>query len=66
MKKYIVDEEWLKSVLVKASTYEALAAGGVNKWEWCEESIQSCLDEFGCSTIEEVVEKEILPYCEEI
>lgn len=63
-RKYLVDGEWLKEVLIKASIYEALEAGGVDNWSGYDFSIHTTLDELGYETVEETVEKEILPFLE--
>ena len=62
MKQYIISEDKLKELLKKSSIFNVMEANDIVY----SDILKDALDEFGYNTIEEVIEKEILPYCEEI
>ena len=46
MKKYIVPENRLKSLIANEITLRALEVGGVDNWSWYGQSIRDFLEEF--------------------
>jgi len=44
MKKYIISEERLMTLLTREANLEALYAGGVDNWSWYYESIRNYID----------------------
>lgn len=64
MKTVQIEVEDLRDLLTAAYRYYALERGGVDNWTWYSESISDFLDENGCETIDEVVEKDLKLYLE--
>lgn len=55
-KKYIIDEEKLRTLIKHEAILAALEGGGVDNWDWYSDSIKDMLDEYDTSSMEEVVE----------
>ena len=64
-KKYIVSESELVKLLEAEAVLNALEAGGVDNWDWYEESINESLNGTDYETVGEFVENELLPDYEE-
>ena len=62
MKQYIISEDKLKELLKKSSISNAMEANDIVY----SDILKDALDEFGYNTIEEFVDKELLPEYKEI
>ena len=62
MKQYIISEDKLKEFLKKSSIFNVMEANDIVY----SDILKDALDEFGYNTIEEFVDKELLPEYKEI
>lgn len=62
MKYYKISEDDLKDLLRRASIFTVMEQNNIIY----SDIVKDALDDIGYNSIEEVIEKEILPYCEEI
>lgn len=62
MKYYRISEDDLKNLLRRASIFTVIEQNNIIY----SDIVKDALDDIGYSSVEEVIEKEILPYCEEI
>ena len=62
MKQYIISEDKLKELLKKSSIFNVIEANDIIY----SDILKDALDEFGYNTIEEFVDKELLPEYKEI
>ena len=62
MKQYIISEDKLKELLKKSSIFNVIKANNIIY----SDILKDALDEFGYNTIEEFVDKELLPEYKEI
>lgn len=62
MKYYKISEDDLKDLLRRASIFTVMEQNNIIY----SDIVKDALDDIGYNSIEEVIEKEILPYCKEI
>ena len=62
MKYYKISEDDLKDLLRRAAIFTVIEQNNIIY----SDIVKDALDDIGYNSIEEVIEKEILPYCEEI
>ena len=62
MKYYKISEDDLKDLLRRASIFTVMEQNNIIY----SDIIKDALDDIGYNSVEEVIEKEILPYCKEI
>ena len=62
MKYYKISEADLKDLLRRASIFTVIEQNNIIY----SDIVKDALDDIGYNSVEEVIEKEILPYCEEI
>lgn len=62
MKYYKISETDLKDLLRRASIFTVMEQNNIIY----SDIVKDALDDIGYNSVEEVIEKEILPYCEEI
>ena len=62
MKYYRISEVDLKDLLRRASIFTVMEQNNIIY----SDIVKDALDDIGYNSVEEVIEKEILPYCEEI
>lgn len=62
MKYYKISEDDLKDLLRRASIFTVMEQNNIIY----SDIVKDALDDIGYNSVEEVIEKEILPYCEEI
>lgn len=62
MKYYKISEDDLKDLLRRASIFTVIEQNNIIY----SDIVKDALDDIGYNSVEEVIEKEILPYCEEI
>ena len=62
MKQYIISEDKLKKLLKKSAIFNIIKANDIIY----SDILKDALDKFGYNTIEELVDKELLPQYKEI